>query len=281
MVEQPKNLRFEPIGYISTEMITRFDAPHQPRPEPTVSHKIELLPGKNFERALDDIAGFERIWIIWWAHKNIRWRPKVLPPRGEGIRRGVFATRSPHRPNAICLTCVKVLRVTGRTIFVGSTDLLDGTPILDIKPYIPAIDSFPKSRAGWVDALEASLREPPKYTVRVGPRAAEQVEWLRKEFSVDFVERTQELLARDPGVHRGRRIARRSDGRYRMGCGAWKVIFAVCEFVVTIEEVEPGYPKRLLITPGYDDVPDRDAQLAFLARWMGVEQLSNDCEAGT
>ncbi|MCL4126698.1 UNVERIFIED_CONTAM: hypothetical protein GTU68_013690, partial [Idotea baltica] len=119
-----------PIGYLDSEKKNKFDAPHQPDPKCTEISKIELLKNMNFEQALQDIDGFSHIWILSWFHKNKSWKPQVRPPRGENKKRGVFATRSPHRPNPIGLTVVKVIKIEKNVLYIGSHDLVDGTPIL-------------------------------------------------------------------------------------------------------------------------------------------------------
>lgn len=119
--------------------------------------EIELLPGANFEMALRDLDGFERIWLIFTFDRNGKnWRPTVHPPvTAPGISRvGVFASRAPYRPNPIGLSCVRLTGIKGRIIGVEEADLLDNTPILDIKPYVPAADSFPSAKAGWVEHQE-------------------------------------------------------------------------------------------------------------------------------
>ena len=80
----------------------------------------------------------------------------MRPPRGPRVKRGVFATRSPHRPNAIGLSAVELVAVEGRSLRLGGTDFLDGTPVLDLKPYVPYADAFPEAKAGWIDEVDAA-----------------------------------------------------------------------------------------------------------------------------
>lgn len=89
-------------------------------------------------------------------HLNTGWRPKVRPPRGPRVRHGVFATRAPHRPAPVSLSALKLVSVDedALELTVQGLDLLDGTPVLDVKPYVPYADAFPAARAGWVDALD-------------------------------------------------------------------------------------------------------------------------------
>jgi hypothetical protein len=191
----------------------------------------------------------------------------VLPPRGPAKRRGVFATRSPHRPNPLGLTPVQLIRVEDRRLILGACDLVDGTPVFDIKPYIPAYDSFPQESAGWIDEVEASLSAPPAFSVVHSRLAETQAEWLRANWRIDFRPRMNELLARDPGLHRSRRITRRSAGVFVIGCGAWRAVFTVDQQRVTVREIEAGYPRRFLTDPTRPGITEREAQLAYLEHW--------------
>ena len=103
--------------------------------------------------ALADLAGIDRIWVLSWLHRGGTWAPVVRPPRGTRERRGLFATRSPDRPNPLGLSAVRLVRIEGCNLHVRGIDLLDGTPILDVKPYIPYADAFPESKAGWIDQI--------------------------------------------------------------------------------------------------------------------------------
>jgi hypothetical protein len=179
----------------------------------------------------------------------------------------VFATRSPHRPNPLGITPVRLLAIDGLRLLLGACDLLDGTPVLDLKPYVPAYDSFPGSAAGWIDAVDAWMASPPAYTVRFAPLAEAQAAWLRERHHVDFTTRMAELLSRDPAPHRTRRIRARSDGSVVIGCGSWKGVFRVEKDVVTVEALEPAYPVRFLREAWREGIPDRDAQLEFLSLW--------------
>ena len=115
---------------------------------------IEFVDGFPAE-AFHDLVGFERIWLIFQFDRSEGWKAQVRPPRGGG-KRGVLATRSPHRPNAIGLSAVELVAVEASGLRVRGMDLLDGTPILDIKPYVPYADAFPESAAGWIDEIDAA-----------------------------------------------------------------------------------------------------------------------------
>ncbi len=260
-------LTLTPIGYVRTGKRAKFEALHQPEEAATERHVLELVPGQGYEDGLRDLAGFSRIWLIWWFHKNNTWRPMVLPPRGPAVRRGVFATRSPHRPNALGITPVQLLAVEAGRLILGPCDLVDGTPVFDIKPYIPGYDAFPSESSGWTGEVDAALAQPPAYTLAWSPLAASQAEWLAREWQIDFRPRLSDLLGRDPTPHRTRRIRQRADGRLRIGCGGWLAEFFVQERVVMIDSILPGYPARLLHREAGDAIPDHAAQVAFLREW--------------
>jgi tRNA (adenine37-N6)-methyltransferase len=272
-------LALRPIGYIRSGKHVKFQARHQPDEREAEENFLELLPEAELALGTTDLAGFERVWLLWWFHRNSGWRPKVIPPRGPQKRRGVFATRSPHRPNALGLTPVRLLGVErgGRLLRLGPCDLVEGTPVFDIKPYVPAYDSFPGSRAGWIDEVDAEERAGPRYAVELSPLAAGQAEWLRENWGIDFLPRVRELLGRDPAPHRTRRIRRVPPGHgggLEIGCGAWRALFTVNADAsrVMITGLGPGYPLWQLQRDGaVDAVADREAQKAFLERWPESE----------
>jgi tRNA-Thr(GGU) m(6)t(6)A37 methyltransferase TsaA len=114
--------------------------------------------------ALGGLETFGHIWVIRWLHLNTSWNPTVIPPRGPKVRRGVLATRAPHRPNPIGLSALKLVRVDGRFLHVLGLDLLDGTPVLDVKPYVPYADAFPDTPSGWLDAIGQEYDAPDRPT---------------------------------------------------------------------------------------------------------------------
>ena len=148
------------IAFVRSPYAHRIDAPHQPTVIEGTETGAVAEAVIEFETdfpaaAFRDLEGFERIWLIFAFHRSQGWKAEVKPPRGGG-KRSVLATRSPHRPNAIGLSAVELLGVEGHALRVRGLDLLDGTPILDIKPYVPYADAFPGSRAGWIDSIDAA-----------------------------------------------------------------------------------------------------------------------------
>jgi tRNA (adenine37-N6)-methyltransferase len=143
-----------PIGWVVSPYQRRFGTPQQASAvdsncDAVLSLDPKLIPPE----ALRDLTGIGRLWVLAFLHESGTWGPLVRPPRGARVKRSLFATRSPDRPNPLGLSAVQLLRVEGTDLHVRGIDLLDGTPILDIKPYIPYADAFPDSKAGWIDAL--------------------------------------------------------------------------------------------------------------------------------
>src|SRR5688572_21498460 len=110
-------ITLNPIGTFHTDSKFPYEARRQAAADSANSlGEIRLEPGQDFEQALEDLEGFERIWIVYQFHHNSEWKPKVMPPRGPRIKRGVFATRAPYRPNPLGLSCVRLVRVEGLTV---------------------------------------------------------------------------------------------------------------------------------------------------------------------
>ncbi len=159
-----------PIGVVRSPYAERYGTPRQApvvdgtaSTEPVAAQIVldkQLVP----REALRDLEGFSHIWVIAWFDRNEGWRPTVRPTRGPKVRRGVFATRSPHRPNALALSALVLERVEDFTLHVRGIDLLDGTPVLDIKPYVAYADSVPDAVSGWVDALDEAPDAPDRPT---------------------------------------------------------------------------------------------------------------------
>lgn len=152
---------YRPIGLLNSPYTRRIDAPHQSTVvEGTetgvlATATLELLDWLD-DKVLQDLSGFDRLWLIFAFHLSDGWKSTIKPPRG-GPKRGVFATRSPHRPNSIGLSAVELIKIEGRTLHLRGLDLLYGTPVLDIKPYVPYADAFPDAKAGWIDELDYKL----------------------------------------------------------------------------------------------------------------------------
>ena len=171
-------LTLEPVAHIHSDFPTKFGIPRQSGLVEELEALVVFEPSWRDDNALRGIEGFSHLWLIWEFSQSPRgsWSPTVRPPRLGGNRRvGVFASRSPFRPNPLGLSCVRLLGLEklpgqGTALRVGGADLLDGTLIYDIKPYQPLSDSHPDARGGFATAVAAhhlTVRFPPELAARV------------------------------------------------------------------------------------------------------------------
>src|SRR5688572_9642833 len=240
-----KPLVLEPIGYVRTELATKVEAARQPRAGAGAAGRIELLPARNFEHALSDLDEWQYFWVLFWFDRNEGWRPKVLPPRSRSGRKGVFATRSPHRPSPLGLSAVRLERVEGLSLHISDVDMLDGTPVLDIKPYVAYTDAIADAGGGWL-ANTVSPSDPiPKFEVTWDAVAAEQAAWVEAQTRLALRERATTTLALGPEPHPYRRIRREPSG-FTLCVKDWRLRFAVEERCVRVSSVESGVRKAEL-----------------------------------
>jgi len=148
-------LRLEPIGVIQTQFRSCSETPLQPSRARDSRGLVRVDP--RLTEALKDLDGFERVWLIYWLHKS-REPSLLVTPFLDDSPHGLFATRAPARPSPIGISAVRLLAVRENLLEVADVDMLDGTPLLDIKPYVPEFDSHAGSRAGWFDASDSTRR---------------------------------------------------------------------------------------------------------------------------
>lgn len=154
-------MEFEPIGVLRSAHASAKGTPLQPCFAAGCAGRVELRP--DLMEGLLDLEGFERIWILVLLDRTAFRELRVVPYRDTRAH-GIFATRAPARPNPIGLSCVRLKEIRGHILEIEEVDILDGTPVLDIKPYIPEYDAYAEARTGWV-ASES---------VRQGPRVADE-----------------------------------------------------------------------------------------------------------
>ena len=265
LAAQSKQLTLEPIGFVHTAAATKVEAARQPRASGGAPGRIELLPGRNFEHALSDLAEWQYLWVLFWFDRNEGWRPKVLPPRSRSGRKGVFATRSPHRPNPLGLSAVRLERVDGLTLHISDVDMLDGTPVLDIKPYVAYTDAIADAGSGWLENGPAPRDPVPAFDVEWDAAAAEQAEWVEARTGLNLRERATATLALGPEPHPYRRIRRVQNG-FTLCVKDWRLSFSVDARRVRVASIESGVRKSLLVR---SDEASEELTLhrEYYARW--------------
>ena len=260
---------FESIGFVRSSHRYPQEAPRQGTLT-CEKGEIELLPGKNFETALADLAGVERIWIIFVFDRVNSWKVKVSPPqRGSRKKIGVFATRSPHRPNPIGITCAKLEGIRGRILDVSEIDLLSGTPVLDIKPYIPLADSFPDAKTGWRDEVPDQLRE-----VIFSEDASDRADFIFEQGGPDVAEFCRvQLGTRDIDPKRLRLSGPDDQGTFTLAFRTWRILFSYSGENIMLHTLFSGYTPEELSPAAPDPYSDKELHRSFNAFFSAGKQM--------
>lgn len=191
---------FEPIGFIKSPFSDRFAVPRQPGLADSAKGLIQFSKSDPLKTALKGLEGFSHLWIVFVFHEHgsDSWKPTVRPPRLGGNKKvGVLATRAPHRPNPIGISCVEIEKIDleakeGPQIFVKGLDLIEGTPVLDVKPYIPYADSVPGALSGWAH------EEIKKYPVLWTEESLHSLRRIHPERFEDLKLMIEDVLGLDP-----------------------------------------------------------------------------------
>lgn len=222
-----------PIAHIYTDFTTKFGVPRQSGLSPSSEGRIVFEPEYRNLDALRGLDGYSHIWLLWdfsEAHRpEGEWSPTVRPPRlGGNVRMGVWATRSPFRPNPIGLSSVKLERIEWQTpdgpvLVVTGADLMNGTPIWDIKPYLSFTDCHPDAKGGFAEEMNQQI-EPLDVIVPEG---------VERYFTKGQMDTLREVLAQDPRPHYQHDASR----IYTMEYAGKEVRFRVCNNILTVLEV--------------------------------------------
>lgn len=219
---------FQPIATMRSAFPTKFGIPRQSGLVTELKSTIVFEPPYRNPEMLRGIEGFSHLWLIWsFSQSGDHWSPTVRPPRlGGNQRMGVFATRSPFRPNNIGLSSVRLERVElhtpeGPVLHVSGADLMDGTPIFDIKPYIPYADCHPEATEGFTGQVEMQA-----LTVEIPPE-------LLARFPVEKRDALVGVLAQDPRP----RYQADASRVYGLEFGGYEVKFTVSDQILTVTDI--------------------------------------------
>ena len=223
-------MKMNVIAYVYNDFHAKFGIPRQSRLVDTPS-KVVLQPPYNLPDAVRGLEEFTHIWLLWEFSENVRedgkWSATVRPPRlGGNVRKGVFATRSPFRPNPIGLSCVKLEKITyeesGPVLHILGADLMNGTPVYDIKPYVTYSDSIPEAYGGFSEKVKDYQLE-----VVIPPEHLEKVPEQKRQLLC-------EILSQDP------RPSYQEDPLrvYGMEYAGMEIKFIVAEGILTVKEIE-------------------------------------------
>jgi len=233
------NYPLEPIALIRTPFKEKFATPRQPGLTPSVHARIDFYPGFATPEAVRGLEGFSHLWLIFLFHQNWQkgWKPTVRPPRLGGNQRvGVYASRSPFRPNPVGLSAVKLLDIIiekgNVSLQVEGADLIDGTPILDIKPYIPYGDSIPEARGGFAEETPRAT-----LTVEFTEGARQQLDQYQNE-TPELEVMIRETLGLDPRPAYRRGTADLQE--YRVLFDRYEIRWNIVEEKLIVSYIEPA-----------------------------------------
>lgn len=255
-------MEIEPIGTFRCAEQYPYDAARQGTAAQDNTGRVVLREEQNFEQALQDLDAFSHIWLIFQFHHNTDWKPVVQPPRGPR-KVGVFASRAPYRPNAIGLSCVRLLKIAGRTLHVADHDLLDGTPILDIKPYIPYADAVPEASSGWLAEVEG-----PGWDVSFTAETRDRVQWLESNGVACLEAFLKQQLAHDPFNRKRKRVKHIAEEEWEIAYRTWRAHFTADRKNgrLCVDGIGSGYSDADL-ADGADPHEDKELHRAFVARF--------------
>ena len=233
-MDHSDRFEFRPIAHIRTPFGEKFGVPRQPGLTPAARGRIELLPDFAVPGALAELSGFSHLWIVFVFDRVPagEWHPTVRPPRLGGNQKvGVFASRSPFRPNPIGLSVVKIESVPAdqSIIEVSGVDLVDGTAIIDLKPYVPYCDAIADADPGYATPPETTLAELP---IEYPAAIADAID--RRPDSAEFRLLLEQVLRTDPrpGYHDD------SEKIYGISLSGSNVRFSIQVKKITIESIE-------------------------------------------
>jgi tRNA (adenine37-N6)-methyltransferase len=258
--DSPEPVCYSPIGYVRCERSYRSETPRQ-GVFANNSGRIELFPGHDYETALRDLDEFTHIWVIYDLHLNKKWKPVVSPPvTADRKRFGVFATRSPHRPCSIGMSCVRLERIDKLTLHIKDFDMLDATPVLDLKPYIPDSDSVPAASRGWLPQPEGG------YEIRFQPEAEAAMNWIVSQDGPDLKNFCLTQLAVNPLDAKRKRVKLLDADHAVIHCRTWKIKFKIDQpnQLITVRNIESNYLPNELSSGVEDRYNDKELHREFI-----------------
>lgn len=256
-------ITIKPIGVVKSDFKSRYETPRQGILADESVSVIKLYPKHNFQQALKGLEGFDRIWVLYKFHLNNNWKPQVNPPRHTRKKIGVFATRAPYRPNQIGMSCVKLVKIDGLKIYISGSDILDGSPVIDIKPYLPYSDSFPGSATGWVKSGIENI-----YEVVFEGEVLKQCKWLKEKANINLKNFVRLQLEFNPADDSRKRIEKinEEENSFVLAYRTWRIFYSINdeERKVSVEKINTGYTKTELKNLKEDKYKDKKLANSFV-----------------
>ena len=249
----------KPIGTFCCDFKYKQDMPRQGVLNQN-SKGIVKLNLENAPQCLEGLEGFSHIWLIYIFHQNQNWKPMVSPPRIHPKKVGVLASRAPYRPNQIGMSLVKLEKVNKDSIEVSEFDLLDQTPIIDIKPYVHYSDSKENSTHGWLIKEET-------YKIKFTRKAKEQAQWILDKAGLDFYQITYTQLSTQAFNSQIKRIIQ-IDDFYVLKYRTWRIKYKKADTnTIEVMDFRSGYKKSDL-NNSEDKYSDKEIHKEFIQRFF-------------
>ena len=262
-MENISKFTFSAVGNIESTAKYRYELPRQS--VFSASSAFLRWNKKIYSECAADLHGFDRIWLIWVFDRNEKsnFRTKArVPVPADKDTYSVFATRSPYRPNPIGISAVELLEITPEGLLLGACDLLDGTAVLDIKPYIPEADAFPDAKAGWRDNIDKNKNE-----IIWSDTAAKQADFILENGNFDLRNFCDVQLTYRPTDNSRKRVEKCSDSAdYILHFRTWKITFSYDteKSLVNIIEINSNYSAADLAPDSSDKYGDKDLHRRFI-----------------
>ncbi len=230
------------IGILESCFKEKFGTPRQPQIAPAATARLVIFPKFSPHHSLKGLKGFSHAWLLSYFHLNAEksFRPSVHPPRLGGKAVGVFASRAPHRPSPLGLSLAKIETITGDTIYFSGADLVDGTPIVDIKPYIPSYDEARGALSGWAGKTPSK-----KLAVAFSAKALREIKSLESPARPRIKDSLAQILRQDPRNPRDRSQLK-ADKLHAMRLWDLEARFYVRGRRVEVVSLYPAKPKSYL-----------------------------------
>lgn len=256
----------QPVGIFKCEKNRSYETASQPYlQKDNQSGYIEINADLNPQQILFGLKDMSHIWVIFSFHEKDHWRSMVLPPRGIKNKLGVLATRSPHRPNFLGLSLLKIDKIQQNKIYVSQFDILNNSPIFDVKPFHPEADT-PTGilKLGWLENLDAN-----EYSVNWSTLATEQLSFLIKNNLTNLKSFCEQQLSFEPTNSKKKRIQKISKSYFELAYKTWRIIFRVSNSAkkVTCIKIHTGY-SDLDLLKNENPYGDKELHRLFLNKYQ-------------
>lgn len=255
------HFQLKPIGFLHCKEEYPQTQPRQAVKGDGNTAVIELKSLFPLIQAAEDIKTCSKIWLIYLFHKNKTWNPKVYPPRGSDKKIGVLATRAPYRPNPIGLSCVDVVKVEKNKIYIKNHDLLNQTPILDIKPYLSYSDSFEGVEPAWIQKEE-------KYELIYSTKCMEKMKWLSESVQTNFETLLKDQLTYQPFYSKRKRMKEVGENHFVYSFRTWRFDLEFHDNRIIVQDLFSGYTPEEISDLLEDPYKDKKLHQKFVSNFQ-------------